>query len=153
MTSPEITCIPSLDRRDLRVVVHPVAVDTETAAVLLGISSSQLRAHLWTGEITAYYSGTKPLFTFDCLRRFLEGLASGPSESAASNREVWFAMEPLSVDQKTAAALCGMSYSQFCKHVRAGHLGKIPSGNKPLFTVDELRRFVASLPRQPYKLY
>ncbi len=56
----------------------PIAVDTETAAKLLGISPSTVRAHTRRGDLLPRYVGTKPIFPVEELRTFVEMLPSGP---------------------------------------------------------------------------
>jgi hypothetical protein len=56
------------------VVFEPLAVDTETAAKMLGLSPSTIRAHVRSGHLIPHYSGTKPVFTLEELRGFLNAL-------------------------------------------------------------------------------
>jgi hypothetical protein len=64
------------DETATTVVFAPLAVDTETAAKMLGLSPSTVRAHVRNGHLIPRYSGTKPVFTIDELRAFLESLPS-----------------------------------------------------------------------------
>jgi hypothetical protein len=57
-----------------QVVFEPIAVDTDTAAKLLGLSPSTVRAHVRKGDLIPRYSGTKPVFPIDELRTFLAAL-------------------------------------------------------------------------------
>jgi hypothetical protein len=56
------------------VVFEPLAVDTETAARMLGLSPSTIRAYMRKGDLIPRYSGTKPVFTIEELRGFLNAL-------------------------------------------------------------------------------
>ena len=56
------------------VVFEPLAVDTETAAKMLGISPSTVRAYMRKGDLIPRYSGTKPVFTIEELRSFVNAL-------------------------------------------------------------------------------
>jgi predicted transcriptional regulator len=58
------------------VVFEPLAVDTETAAKMLGLSPSTVRAYMRTGVLIPRYSGTKPIFTIEELRSFVDSLPS-----------------------------------------------------------------------------
>ena len=58
------------------VVFEPLAVDTETAAKMLGLSPSTVRAHVRKGDLLPRYSGTKPVFTIEELHSFLDSLPS-----------------------------------------------------------------------------
>lgn len=58
------------------VVFEPLAVDTETAAKMLGLSPSTVRAYMRTGALIPRYSGTKPVFTIEELRSFVDSLPS-----------------------------------------------------------------------------
>ena len=60
------------------IVLAPLAVDTDTAARLVGLSPSTVRALMRRGDLVARYSGTKPIFIVDELRAFLETLPSEP---------------------------------------------------------------------------
>ena len=60
-----------------RVVFTPLAVDTETAAHMLGVSPSTIRAHMRRGALIPRYSGTKPIFPIEELQCFLDHLPSG----------------------------------------------------------------------------
>jgi hypothetical protein len=60
------------------VVLTALAVDTDTAARLLGVSPSTIRAHMRRGALIPRYSGTKPIFPIDELQSFLEQLPSEP---------------------------------------------------------------------------
>ena len=60
------------------VVFEPLAVDTETAARLLGLSVSTVREYLRRGDLVAHYSGTKPVFLVDELKAFLGSLPNEP---------------------------------------------------------------------------
>jgi hypothetical protein len=64
------------DETATTVVFAPLAVDTETAAKMLGLSPSTVRAHVRKGNLIPRYSGTKPVFTIDELRDFLNSLPS-----------------------------------------------------------------------------
>ena len=61
------------------VVFAPLAVDTETAARMLGVSPSTIRAHMRRGELLPRYSGTKPIFLINELQCFLDHLPSEPN--------------------------------------------------------------------------
>lgn len=58
------------------VVFEPLAVDTETAARMLGLSPSTVRAYMRKGDLIPRYSGTKPVFTIEELRSFVDSLPS-----------------------------------------------------------------------------
>ena len=58
------------------VVFEPLAVDTETAAKMLGLSPSTVRAHVRKGDLLPRYLGTKPVFTIEELRDFVQSLPS-----------------------------------------------------------------------------
>lgn len=60
------------------IVFEPIAVDTETAAKLLGISASTVRVHMRRGDLIPRYSGTKPVFPLEELKIFLTALPSEP---------------------------------------------------------------------------
>lgn len=60
------------------VVFEPLAVDTETAARLLGLSVSTVREHVRRGDLVPHYSGTKPIFQVDELKLFLASLPNEP---------------------------------------------------------------------------
>lgn len=60
------------------VVFEPLAVDTETAAKLLGLSASTVRAHMRKGDLIARYSGTKPVFPLAELKAFIAHLPERP---------------------------------------------------------------------------
>lgn len=62
------------DEEATTVVFAPLAVDTETAAKMLGLSPSTVRAHVRKGDLIPRYSGTKPVFTIDELRDFVNSL-------------------------------------------------------------------------------
>jgi hypothetical protein len=64
------------DETATTVVFAPLAVDTETAARMLGLSPSTVRAHVRKGDLIPRYSGTKPVFTIEDLREFLDSLPS-----------------------------------------------------------------------------
>ena len=51
-------------------------MDTETAAKMLGLSPSTVRAHVRKGDLLPRYSGTKPVFTIEELRDFVQSLPS-----------------------------------------------------------------------------
>lgn len=57
----------------------PIAVDTETAAKMLGLSPSTIRAYMRRGDLVARYSGSKPVFVFEELKMFLLTLPVEPS--------------------------------------------------------------------------
>jgi hypothetical protein len=59
------------------VVFAPLAVDTETAARMLGVSPSSIRAYMRRGDLIPRYSGTKPIFPIEELQCFLDHLPSG----------------------------------------------------------------------------
>ena len=61
------------------VVLAPLAVDTETAARMLGVSPSTIRAYVRRGDLIPRYCGTKPIIPVEELKYFLDRL---PSESA-----------------------------------------------------------------------
>ncbi len=63
------------------VVFEPLAVDTETAARLLGLSVSTVREYLRRGDLVAHYSGAKPVFLVDELKAFLASLPNEPRHS------------------------------------------------------------------------
>ena len=63
---------------EFAIVLAPLAVDTDTAARLVGLSPSTIRALMRRGDLVARYSGTKPIFIVDELRTFLETLPSEP---------------------------------------------------------------------------
>jgi excisionase family DNA binding protein len=67
------------EETSFEVVMEPIAVDTETAARLLGVSSSTVRAHVRRGELIPRYSGTKPIFPMDELRAFVNELPFKPA--------------------------------------------------------------------------
>jgi hypothetical protein len=69
----------SVDEHESAVVFAPLAVDTETAARMLGVSPSTIRAHMRRGELLPRYSGTKPIFPIVELSYFLEHLPSEPN--------------------------------------------------------------------------
>lgn len=60
------------------VVFEPLAVDTETAARLLGLSVSTVRENVRRGDLVPHYSGTKPIFLVDELKAFLAALPNEP---------------------------------------------------------------------------
>jgi len=60
------------------IVFQPIGVDTETAAKMLGVSASTVRAHMRRGDLIARYSGTKPVFPVEELKKFLMTLPSEP---------------------------------------------------------------------------
>ncbi|TFC08473.1 helix-turn-helix domain-containing protein [Cryobacterium sp. MDB2-33-2] len=60
------------------VAFEPIAVDTDTAARLLGLSPSTVRAYMRRGDLLPRYSGRKPIFTLDELRTFVERLPDEP---------------------------------------------------------------------------
>jgi len=60
------------------IVFEPIAVDTETAAKLLGISASTVRVHMRRGDLIPRYSGTKPVFPLEELKLFLTTLPNEP---------------------------------------------------------------------------
>ena len=60
------------------VVFEPLAVDTETAARLLGLSVSTVREHVRRHDLVPHYSGTKPVFLVDELKSFLASLPDEP---------------------------------------------------------------------------
>ncbi len=62
----------------VEVVLSPLAVDTETAARLVGLSPSTIRALMRRGDLVPRYSGSKPIFIVDELRAFLETLPAEP---------------------------------------------------------------------------
>lgn len=68
----------SVVEENTTVVLVPLAVDTETAARMLGVSPLTVRAYMRRGELIPKYCGTKPIFPVEELRYFLEHL---PSES------------------------------------------------------------------------
>lgn len=63
---------------DSPILFAPIAVDTETAAKLLGLSPSTIRAYIRRGDLISRYSGTKPLLPVDDLKEFLLSLPSTP---------------------------------------------------------------------------
>lgn len=63
---------------DSPVLFAPIAVDTETAAKLLGLSPSTIRAHIRRGDLLPRYSGTKPVLPMDDLKEFLLTLPREP---------------------------------------------------------------------------
>ncbi len=67
------------DENAPKIVLEPIAVDTETAARLLGISQAQVRAHMRRGDLLPRYSGTKPVFPIDELKAFVESLPDIPA--------------------------------------------------------------------------
>jgi hypothetical protein len=56
----------------------PIAVDVETAAKLMGVSPSTIRAHIKRSDLLVKYSGTKPVILMTELRVFAESLPSRP---------------------------------------------------------------------------
>jgi excisionase family DNA binding protein len=58
--------------------VMPLAVDTDTAARMLGLSPSTIRAYIRRGDLVPRYSGTKPLLPVEDLKEFLVRLPSEP---------------------------------------------------------------------------
>jgi hypothetical protein len=56
----------------------PIAVDIETAAQLMGVSSSTIRAHIRRSDLLVKYSGTKPIILMTELQAFAEALPSRP---------------------------------------------------------------------------
>ena len=60
------------------VAFAPLAVDTDTAARMLGVSPSTIRAHMRRGDLIPRYSGTKPIFPVKELQCFLDHLPSEP---------------------------------------------------------------------------
>lgn len=60
------------------ILFAPIAVDTETAAKMLGLSASTIRAHMRRGNLVARYSGTKPVLLVEELRDFLFSLPCEP---------------------------------------------------------------------------
>lgn len=58
--------------------VSLIAVDTDTAARLLGISPSSVRVHVRRGDLMPRYSGTKPIFVVEDLRAFVLSLPEVP---------------------------------------------------------------------------
>jgi hypothetical protein len=58
------------------VVIAPLAVDTDTAAKMLGVSASTIRAFMRRGDLIPRYVGTKPIFPMQELQCFLEQLPS-----------------------------------------------------------------------------
>lgn len=63
------------------ILFAPIAVDTETAAKLLGLSPSTIRAHMRRGDLVARYSGTKPVLPVEELKAFLIALPCEPRSS------------------------------------------------------------------------
>jgi hypothetical protein len=61
------------------VVFEPIAVDTDAAARLLGLSPSTVRAYMRRGDLLPRYSGRKPIFTIDELRKFVGTLPDEPT--------------------------------------------------------------------------
>jgi len=57
--------------------IAPIAVDTETAARMLGVSPSTVRAYMRRGDLIPRYLGTKPIFPVDELKYFLDNLPCG----------------------------------------------------------------------------
>jgi hypothetical protein len=68
----------SVEEPAAAVIFAPLAVDTETAARMLGVSPSTIRAHMRRGDLIPRYSGTKPIFPLEELRCFLDHLPSEP---------------------------------------------------------------------------
>lgn len=66
---------------EVAVALAPLAVDTDTATRLVGLSPSTVRALMRRGDLVARYSGTKPIFIVDDLREFLRTLPSEPRRS------------------------------------------------------------------------
>jgi hypothetical protein len=62
----------------VEIAFPPIAVDTETAARLLGVSPSTIRAHMRRGDLIPRYSGAKPIFSIEDLRAFVDDLPSNP---------------------------------------------------------------------------
>ena len=60
------------------VAFAPLAVDTDTAARMLGVSPSTIRAHMRRGDLIPRYSGTKPIFPVNELKCFLDRLPFDP---------------------------------------------------------------------------
>lgn len=58
----------------------PIAVDIETAAQLMGLSPSTIRAHIRRLDLLVKYSGTKPVILVTELRAFAEALPSRPKK-------------------------------------------------------------------------
>ena len=68
----------SAEAAESAVAFAPLAVDTDTAARMLGVSPSTIRAHMRRGELIPRYSGTKPIFPVEELRCFLDRLPWEP---------------------------------------------------------------------------
>lgn len=63
---------------DSSVAFAPLVVDTDTAARMLSVSPSTIRAHMRRGDLIPRYSGTKPIFPVQELQCFLDHLPSEP---------------------------------------------------------------------------
>jgi hypothetical protein len=55
-----------------------VSFDHAAAAAAVGLSPSRLRHHVRLGDVTAHFSGTKPLYLVSDLERFIAQLPTRP---------------------------------------------------------------------------